>query len=217
MPARDDQGEARRAREAGLKRYFTGKPCARGHICERKTCDNQCIECQKVITKARRPKRRKWEREYRLRDVEKYKAKERRQHHRNKKKRNAYCRLYNRKNYDRLREVNKAWRKANPKRFNRLTNLLRTRLRVALKGKAKKGSAVRDLGCTIEWFQAYIAARFTEGMTWENHGTVWHLDHIKPLSKFDLTKRKQLREAVHFTNIQPLLIDDHRIKTAMEK
>jgi hypothetical protein len=40
------------ARTRGLARYFTGKPCARGHIAERMTCSANCVRCKK-ITQAR--------------------------------------------------------------------------------------------------------------------------------------------------------------------
>jgi 5-methylcytosine-specific restriction endonuclease McrA len=33
------------AKKLNLKRYFTGKPCKRGHISERHTCNGTCIEC----------------------------------------------------------------------------------------------------------------------------------------------------------------------------
>jgi len=97
---------------------------------------------------------------------------------------------------------------------NRIANCLRSRLAQALKGKAKRGSAIRDLGCGIEDFMQYIECQFTEGMTWANYGTVWELDHIRPLSSFDLTDHQQLREAVHYTNIQPLTIEQNRSKGA---
>ena len=34
--------------ELGLPRYFTGKPCKRGHIAERLTCCYNCIECDRL-------------------------------------------------------------------------------------------------------------------------------------------------------------------------
>ena len=85
----------------------------------------------------------------------------------------------------------------------RLKHILRSRLCSAVRNKQKTGSAVRDLGCTIEEFKIYIENKFTEGMSWENYGK-WHLDHIKPLSKFDLTDREQFLQACHYKNMQPL-------------
>jgi len=82
---------------------------------------------------------------------------------------------------------------------------LRTRLWCALMGNAKLGSAVRDLGCSISDFRKYIESRFKQGMTWENYGkNGWNLDHIIPISFFDLTNKEELLKAVHYTNIQPL-------------
>lgn len=37
----------------GLNRYFTGKTCKRGHVCERYTCNLECVQCVHVKTKAR--------------------------------------------------------------------------------------------------------------------------------------------------------------------
>ena len=92
---------------------------------------------------------------------------------------------------------------------------LRGRLYDALKGKTKNGSAVRDLGCTIDEFRAYIEDQFLPGMTWNNRSvTGWHLDHIRPLASFDLTDRKQLLQACYYTNYQPLWAEDNLRKGA---
>ena len=98
----------------------------------------------------------------------------------------------------------------------RLTCNLRNRLYVAIHGNYKSGSAVRDLDCSIEFLKHYIELKFYGNMTWDNWGEVWELDHIVPLSKFDLTDRTQLLKAVHYTNLQPLTIEDHRKKTSNE-
>ena len=87
----------------------------------------------------------------------------------------------------------------------KLTRNLRRRLRNALQGNYKSGSAVRDLGCTINELKVYLEQQFQPDMTWDNHGLKgWHIDHIRPLACFDLTDRKQLLEACHYTNLQPL-------------
>jgi hypothetical protein len=83
----------------------------------------------------------------------------------------------------------------------RLRNRLGTALRAQRAGKP--GSAVGDLGCTVEYLVTYLAERFTEGMTWENYGE-WHIDHIKPLCSFNLQDPTELAKACHYTNLQPL-------------
>lgn len=96
---------------------------------------------------------------------------------------------------------------------NKLANGLRNRLRKALKSSQKTGSAVRDLGCSIPELKAYLEVRFQPGMNWGNYGK-WHIDHIKPLSSFDLTNREELLKACHYTNLQPLWAKDNLEKSA---
>lgn len=43
------------ARNTGLLRYFTGKPCKYGHIAERPVGNGQCVECAR-ISRAQRAK-----------------------------------------------------------------------------------------------------------------------------------------------------------------
>jgi 5-methylcytosine-specific restriction endonuclease McrA len=50
------------AKEQGLTKYFTGKPCKRGHIAERQVCDKGCVECKKL--QKRSEFMRKWSRDY---------------------------------------------------------------------------------------------------------------------------------------------------------
>jgi hypothetical protein len=94
----------------------------------------------------------------------------------------------------------------------KLKQNLRGRLWAALKGRQKMGSAVIDLGCSIEELKIYLESQFKEGMTWENYGK-WHVDHIYPLSKVDLTDREQFLKVCHFTNLQPLWSVENRLKS----
>jgi hypothetical protein len=45
-----------KAKDRGLKRYFTGRKCPRGHCAERLVSTGTCIECQKIFLKAYRKK-----------------------------------------------------------------------------------------------------------------------------------------------------------------
>jgi 5-methylcytosine-specific restriction endonuclease McrA len=59
-------------------------------------------------------------------------------------------------------------------------------------------------GCNRNHLIAHFESKFTPKMTWENHGSYWHVDHIIPISSFDLTDPKQCKQANHWTNLQPL-------------
>ena len=90
----------------------------------------------------------------------------------------------------------------------RLVKNLRSRLSNILRNKLKSGSAIQDLGCSVEELKKYLEARFESGMTWDNYGK-WHIDHIVPLSSFDLSNREALLKACHYTNLQPLWAIDN--------
>lgn len=91
---------------------------------------------------------------------------------------------------------------------------LRARLNSAIRNNQKSGSAIKDLGCTTEELKVYLESRFLPGMSWENYGhKTWHIDHIVPLSRFDLSDPVQLKQACHFTNLQPLWAKDNLSKS----
>lgn len=78
-----------------------------------------------------------------------------------------------------------------------------------------RSQIVQWLGCEWPDFMTHIERQFAAGMTWENHGrSGWHFDHIRPLSSFDLTDEEQLKQACHFTNVQPLWAADNVRKGA---
>ena len=96
----------------------------------------------------------------------------------------------------------------------KLTKTLRSRLHQAIKEDQKTGSAIHDLGCTIDELKIYLESKFQEGMSWDNWSYEgWHIDHIKPLASFDLTDRNQLLQACHYTNLQPLWAKDNIAKS----
>lgn len=93
----------------------------------------------------------------------------------------------------------------------RMMHNLRNRIYQAIKRGSKSGSAIRDLGCTIAELKTYLESKFQPGMSWENYGQ-WHIDHIKPLSLFDLENHEDFRKAVNFSNLQPLWARDNLSK-----
>ena len=118
-------------------------------------------------------------------------------------------REWKKNNLEKIRGSRNAWfkKRCAEDPSYKLAHALRTRMNMAIKLGSKSGSAVRDLGCTIEEFKKHIELQFKPGMTWDNWGlwgNVWHIDHIKPLVSFDLTDKEQFMEACNYTNMQPL-------------
>lgn len=105
------------------------------------------------------------------------------------------------------------------KRMKRKTDLnfriganLRRRLYSAMKRK-KKTKTVKYLGCTIEQLRFWLEEQFQSGMTWDNYGSEWEIDHIYPISKHKLNNYASILEAFNWTNLQPLLISENRKKS----
>lgn len=140
---------------------------------------------------------------------------------------------WNKNNPNSVRLSAKKWAKKNPERVranlrrwwkNELATNVHFKLRCAI-GKRlnmvivqnqKGGSAVRDLGCTLEQLKNHLSALFTEGMSWDNWGRGyghWNIDHIMPLSAFDLRDRQQFLLANHYLNLQPLWYEDNMAKS----
>lgn len=137
----------------------------------------------------------------------------------NKQKKSIYDKVYLRNNYKRIITRIYAWRdnKRQYDGFYRLRCSLTHRLRKVLKGMPRLVSAVKDKGCSNAKLKSYLESKFTSEMTWDNYGTYWELDHIIPFNSFDLTDKEQQLKVIHFTNLQPISKDMHKIKTKNEK
>lgn len=95
----------------------------------------------------------------------------------------------------------------------KLCDILRSRLNKALKNNQKSGSAVNDLGCSIEELKQHLESQFKPGMTWDNHSLDgWHIDHTKALANFDLSNRAELLKACHYTNLKPMWANENQSK-----
>lgn len=126
-------------------------------------------------------------------------------------KEKARRKKYNKENRPKINEY--IHRRYVENRQYKIKCILRARLYSIMRNKPKNGSAVRDLGCTIDEFRIHIESQFKEGMTWDNWSYKgWHIDHIKPLSLFDLNNRGEFLKACHYTNMQPMWSMENHIK-----
>lgn len=103
------------------------------------------------------------------------------------------------------------------------------------KNKPIKYSSMKNLGCSRAEFKIYIESLFQEGMTWENYGPgyktnnkglpiydkmgniillkQWNIDHILPVSKFDLNDPEAIKKINYFKNLRPAWTEDNIIKS----
>lgn len=78
----------------------------------------------------------------------------------------------------------------------------------------KSGDSALDDYLDMNAFELreYIQGMWQEGMTWENYGTVWVVDHIVPLAYFDSFSRKDMKLCWCHYNLQPTFYLDNHIK-----
>jgi hypothetical protein len=60
------------------------------------------------------------------------------------------------------------------------------------------------VGCSAEDLKAHLESTFQEGMTWDNQGDGWHVDHILPCVAFDLEDPVEQKACFHYRNLQAL-------------
>lgn len=91
-----------------------------------------------------------------------------------------------------------------------LTHKVRSRILSALK-KQKSKHSVEYLCCDIISYRKYLEDLMVDGMTWENYGSVWEIDHIVPI-KYQNPTLEEVMKRLHYTNTQPLWKQDNIVK-----
>lgn len=147
-----------------------------------------------------------------------------------------YIKGWKENNKEKVKEYNKAWRQANKekrreqrKRFRlKYADKIKEEKRLARqKPKNRLDHAVgREItkhlhlnnvdkanrrwetlvGYTCKDLLEHLESKFKDGMTWDNYGSHWHIDHIKPKSlfKYDTVDDPQFKECWALDNLQPL-------------
>lgn len=191
----------------------------------------KCLDCDKDLVDAKGPKKRCdiCNKEYR-----KLYSQIRNQDPKRKEQNRERLIRFRQKNPDKNKEYNKKYstgknrdkylaqkRERNKKYYinnvqYKLGQLLRYRLWISLKEQNSDNinSAKELLGCSKEELIEHLESQFSEGMTWENWSlNGWHIDHIRPVSSFDLSDPAQAKECFHYSNLQPLWAIDNLKKS----
>lgn len=164
-----------------------------------------CATCRSL---ARKDKKRVANQRWRLSNPEKRAAQKQRHRERNRLHVREYKRTYD------LRTRRDDYRV-------KLISLVRSRVANALKIVRQSGRVPasrgtwRLVGCTLADLVIHLESQFLEGMSWSNFGRGgWHVDHIYPVGKADLTDKAQLQAAFNWRNCRPAWESDNLRKHA---
>lgn len=112
-------------------------------------------------------------------------------------------RKWARDNYQKLKEEGGA-------KFvsHKLKSNIGRRIREIL-GQKKSERCVKYVGCSIEELRTHLETTFLEGMSWENYGTKWHIDHRLPCGAFDMNDENERLACFYYKNLQALWAADN--------
>ena len=199
-------------------------------------------EKKKLYWKKWYSKNKQWKKEYRLKHKERdqqtkklwrlknkeiVKEKMRLYRLKHKERDKKYSKEYRIKNLEKIKKRMKLYRIRsrekiatyvrtkfqNDLRFRTLMNL-RHRTYMALKGKVKSKRTIDLLGTSIDNLWIHLEKTFKSGMTKDNYGKVWQVDHKIPCAAFDLNKPEEQVKCFHFTNLQALFVKENLSKGA---
>lgn len=155
------------ARALGLRWYFTGLPCPKGHVSKRSVSNRDCracVEARKVPEKKRERARRYWANNAKKCRIQVKESRQRHLEKRRKSERDRYASDPVRKAAVKLQAVR--WQKRNPGICNYLVALRRARIK-----RATPPWLTKEHRRQIRSFYLDASSRVGE----------WHVDHIYPL------------------------------------
>jgi len=183
---------------------------------------NKCSKCSVVMIRENKKSytvcktcQSNQQKDYRSRNKEKVIESRKKYYEKNKEKISEYYQEHYKINKDTYMENNRKWRQENRdeinkkanKRFQtnisaRLKKNCRSRIWAAIKGHSL--CSMKLIDCTIPFFKEWLKSNFKDGMTFQNYGSYWHVDHVIPCSKFDMKDETDITNCFRWTNLQPL-------------
>jgi hypothetical protein len=125
-------------------------------------------------------------------------------------------------NRDKWIECVVGWKKRNPERVAEISRKAREKrksipkyqisknisggIRKSIQSKKARRHWEQLVGFTISQLMEHLERLFKPGMTWENYGTHWHIDHKTPIAVFNFDKPEHIdfRLCWSLSNLQPL-------------
>jgi hypothetical protein len=127
----------------------------------------------------------------------------------------AKWRASNPEGWEAIRVKASARRRSTP--WGRINNNVWCGIHSALRAttnRTKPGKYERALGYRFADLKAHLQANFLDGMSFENWGAVWEIDHIIPCSAFHFESLEdpRFRECWALSNLRPLWKPDNQAK-----
>lgn len=220
------------AKDKGLKFYFTGQPCKRGHTSERYVSGGACVECSRNYPEYNK-NIKKYQKEWYQINKEHRKRKNKEWYENNKERHAKTVRKAHSERPEHYREYRKRYKKENRDKVNaynrkysyqryhsnaeyKVSKIIRSYLQRVLNitKEGKEDSSYDVLGYTPAEFMDNMNDKLLEGMTWENHGEVWHIDHIIPVSRLVAEGVQDPKVINSLDNLLPMYSEHNKNKHA---
>ena len=205
-------------------------------------CCDRCREIQKEYQKEYKKENANKTKEYKKENADKTKEYKKEYYKENADKIKEQRKEYRKENVDKIKEYYKEnvdkikeYKKENANKIKEqrkeyiqniktnniplyLVHLQRNQLNRILKfyNQSKITHSIEYLGCSGNDLKIFLQSKIDlynttneVKMNWDNI----HIDHIKPISKFDLDNQDEFLECCHYTNLQPLLSFDNLSKS----
>lgn len=164
------------ARERGLNKYFTGKPCKNGHVDQRHMHNSVCMGCIRVASrnwyKKRRDHKREKSKQVYLANRTNVMARTNAYRIKHKDKYQVWVKSWAKNNPEKMYEFSKNWRKKNSHRvatWNR-NNQAKRKLAVGT-------HSIEDILLRLKWQHGMCAACRVD------ISKKYHVDHYQPLAR----------------------------------
>lgn len=140
-------------------------------------------------------------------------------------------RVWQQENPEKVKVYKARWAKANPEKVHLYQKRMRVKKLSTPQGKLHNNVSCllwyylrgnknwrhwEDLvGYTVDQLKCHLEKKFLVGMSWENYGKVWEIDHKIPVSAFNFETPDDLdfRRCWALKNLQPLWKTDNREKS----
>lgn len=152
----------------------------------------------------------------------------------NKDKLKISSKKWSANNFEKKKESLRAWRKVNPEKTKasmdiankkrrenakyRVSDNVSRRIRSSLFDNGSKNNTHWEdlVDFTVVQLKKHLEKLFKPGMTWENYGKIWHIDHCVPIAvfNFESPSHEDFKRCWSINNLQPLWAIDNFKKGA---